>query len=107
MIIQYIIGFIFFSAQREPDNLEPNQGFSLEQAVILLGRIMSLIDSLVFSGSANLAQLEADKNMPAGGILRQSLRLGMMGSRNVTQSPSHSFSCVVIGFICQRMFICW
>ena len=56
--------------------LEPTQGLSIEQAVSILQRIMNLTDVLVFASSTNFAELEQEKNMPAGGILRQCLRLG-------------------------------
>jgi hypothetical protein len=62
--------------QGEIDILEPNQGLSIEQAVSILQRIMALTDILVFASSTNFSELEQEKNMPSGGILRQCLRLG-------------------------------
>ncbi|XP_041358388.1 neurobeachin-like isoform X2 [Gigantopelta aegis] len=63
------------SPNGEIEILEPNQGLSIEQAVSILQRIMFMTDILVFASSTNFAELETEKNMPAGGILRQCLRL--------------------------------
>ena len=62
--------------QGEMDITEPSQGLSIEQAVSILQRIIFMTDILVFASSTNFAELETEKNMPAGGILRQCLRLG-------------------------------
>ncbi len=56
--------------------LEPNQGLSIEQAVSFLQRLMNMTDILVFASSINFGELEQEKNMSSGGILRQCLRLG-------------------------------
>ena len=64
--------------QGEVEILEPTQGLSIEQAVSILLRIMNLTDILVFASSTNFAELEQEKNMPSGGILRQCLRLGKL-----------------------------
>ena len=58
--------------------LEPSQGLSIEQAVGFMQRIMNLTDILVFASSVNFGELEGEKNMSSGGILRQCLRLGMV-----------------------------
>ncbi|XP_053400196.1 neurobeachin-like isoform X2 [Mercenaria mercenaria] len=63
------------SSNGEVEILEPTQGLSIEQAVSILLRIMNLTDILVFASSTTFAELEQEKNMPAGGILRQCLRL--------------------------------
>lgn len=67
---------MLFDFQGEVEILEPTQGLSIEQAVSILQRIMNLTDVLVFASSTNFTELEQEKNMPAGGILRQCLRLG-------------------------------
>ena len=69
--------FLVWPFQGEVEILEPTQGLSIEQAVSILLRIMNLTDILVFASSTNFAELEQEKNMPSGGILRQCLRLGM------------------------------
>ncbi|CAL1540734.1 unnamed protein product, partial [Lymnaea stagnalis] len=63
------------SQNGEIEILEPNQGLSIEQAVLILQRIMYMTDILVFASSTNFSELENEKNMPSGGILRQCLRL--------------------------------
>ena len=40
-----------------------------------LQRLLAMADVLVFASSLNFAELEAEKNMSSGGILRQCLRL--------------------------------
>lgn len=67
---------LLFLFQGEIEILEPNQGLSIEQAVMILQRIMYMTDILVFASSTNFTELENEKNMPSGGILRQCLRLG-------------------------------
>lgn len=52
------------------------QGLSMEAAVAFLVRFLNLADVFVFSSGLHFADLEQEKNMPAGGILRQTLRLG-------------------------------
>ncbi len=47
----------------------------LEVAISFLQRLVGMADVLVFASSLNFADLEAEKNMSAGGILRQCLRL--------------------------------
>jgi len=56
--------------------LEPNQGLSIEQAIGFLQRIVSMADILVFASSLSFNELEQEKSMSNGGILRQCLRLG-------------------------------
>ena len=55
--------------------MEPTQGLPVEVAVSFLQRLGSMADLLVFASSINLSELESEKNMAAGGILRQCLRL--------------------------------
>merc|ERR1719234_2930231 len=47
----------------------------LEVSLSFLQRLLSMADVLVFASSLNFAELEAEKNMSSGGILRQCLRL--------------------------------
>ncbi|CAD5116250.1 DgyrCDS5159 [Dimorphilus gyrociliatus] len=63
------------SPSGEIEMLEPAQGLSVEQAVSFLLRIVNLTDILVFASSLTFSELESEKNMSAGGILRQCLRL--------------------------------
>lgn len=55
--------------------IEPTQGMPIEVAVSFLQRLVNMADVLIFASSLNFADLEADKNMSSGGILRQCLRL--------------------------------
>ncbi|TKR77171.1 hypothetical protein L596_018191 [Steinernema carpocapsae] len=51
------------------------QELSIEDAVHFLTRFANLADVFVFISGLNFSELEQEKNMPNGGILRQSLRL--------------------------------
>jgi hypothetical protein len=55
--------------------LEPTQGMPLDVAVSFLQRLVNMADVLIFASSLNFGELEAEKNMSSGGILRQCLRL--------------------------------
>ncbi|KAL1460160.1 hypothetical protein WDU94_012097, partial [Cyamophila willieti] len=63
------------SPNSELDVMEPTQGMPIEVAVSFLQRLVNMADVLVFASSLNFAELEAEKNMSSGGILRQCLRL--------------------------------
>ena len=57
------------------DVIDPSQGIPIEIAISFLQRLLGLADILVFASSLNFADLESEKNMTSGGILRQCLRL--------------------------------
>lgn len=63
------------SPNNELDVIEPTQGMTIETAVAFLQRLVNMTDVLVFASSLNFGELEAEKNMSTGGILRQCLRL--------------------------------
>lgn len=63
--------------QTELENVEATQGMSSETAVTFLSRLMAMVDVLVFASSLNFSEIEAEKNMSSGGLMRQCLRLGM------------------------------
>lgn len=65
-----------YSLQHELENIEPTQGLSVEASVTFLQRLISLVDVLIFASSLGFTEIEAEKNMSSGGILRQCLRLG-------------------------------
>lgn len=71
----FIVVCIFFS-QHELENIEPSQGLTVEASVTFLQRLINLVDVLIFASSLNFTEIEAEKNMSSGGILRQCLRLG-------------------------------
>lgn len=64
-----------FDFQSELDVIEPTQGMPIEVAVSFLQRLVNMADVLIFASSLNFGELEAEKNMSSGGILRQCLRL--------------------------------
>uniref|UniRef100_A0A1B0D3F3 Uncharacterized protein n=1 Tax=Phlebotomus papatasi TaxID=29031 RepID=A0A1B0D3F3_PHLPP len=63
----------------------------LEVAVSFLQRLVNMADVLIFASSLNFAELEAEKNMSSGGILRQCLRL-VCTCANIVESLSGSLS---------------
>ncbi|XP_034044261.1 lipopolysaccharide-responsive and beige-like anchor protein isoform X3 [Thalassophryne amazonica] len=63
------------SSTHELENIEPSQGLTVEASVTYLQRLVNLVDVLVFASSLNFTEIEAEKNMSSGGILRQCLRL--------------------------------
>uniref|UniRef100_I3JUT1 Neurobeachin n=1 Tax=Oreochromis niloticus TaxID=8128 RepID=I3JUT1_ORENI len=63
------------SSSHELENIEPSQGLSVEASVTFLQRLINLVDVLIFASSLNFTEIEAEKNMSSGGILRQCLRL--------------------------------
>ncbi|EGW02378.1 Neurobeachin [Cricetulus griseus] len=64
------------SPTTELENIEVTQGMSAETAVTFLSRLMAMVDVLVFASSLNFSEIEAEKNMSSGGLMRQCLRLG-------------------------------
>ena len=53
------------------NNTISTQGLPLEVSLSFLQRLLAMADVLVFASSLNFAELEAEKNMSSGGILRQ------------------------------------
>lgn len=62
--------------QHELENIEPSHGLAVEASLMFLQRLINLVDVLIFASSLNFTEIEAEKNMSSGGILRQCLRLG-------------------------------
>jgi len=73
--------------------LEQNQGLSIEQAVGFLQRIVNMADILVFASSLSFNELEQEKSMSNGGILRQCLRLGETAANFITGSVKVTALC--------------
>lgn len=63
--------------QNEVEGSEPGHGMSIVTASDFLQRVVAMIDILIFASNLNLSNLEQEKMMNSGGILRQSLRLGV------------------------------
>ncbi|RXG70230.1 Neurobeachin [Armadillidium vulgare] len=59
----------------------------VEVAVSFLHRLVNMADVLVFASSLNFSELEAEKNMSSGGILRQCLRLNIVENLSSQNSP--------------------
>ncbi|KAM6220988.1 lipopolysaccharide-responsive and beige-like anchor protein [Rhynchocyon petersi] len=79
------------SATHELENIEATQGLSIEASVTFLQRLISLVDVLIFASSLGFTEIEAEKNMSSGGILRQCLRLVCaVAVRNCLECQQHS-----------------
>ncbi|CAF0884401.1 unnamed protein product [Adineta ricciae] len=65
------------SASHDVEVLENTEGLTPVNALKILKRVMSLMDLFILTNASSLAEIEQDKNMPNGGILRQCLRLTM------------------------------
>ncbi|XP_023817004.1 neurobeachin isoform X1 [Oryzias latipes] len=63
------------SPSTELENMEATQGMSSDTAITFLSRLMVMVEVLVFSSSLNFSEIEAEKNMSSGGLMRQCLRL--------------------------------
>ncbi|MFT7815131.1 lipopolysaccharide-responsive and beige-like anchor protein [Arapaima gigas] len=61
--------------QHELGNVEPSQGLSATASMSFLQRLLGLADVLIFGSSLSFTEVEAEKNITSGGILRQCLRL--------------------------------
>ncbi len=77
--------FQSFSLQSELEVADSSQqGLPVERAAIFLIRFVSLAETFVFASSISFGELETEKNMPTGGILRQILRLvSTLAVRNI------------------------
>ncbi|XP_069487363.1 lipopolysaccharide-responsive and beige-like anchor protein isoform X2 [Ambystoma mexicanum] len=79
------------SATHELENIEPTQGLSIEASISFLQRLISLVDVLIFASSLGFTEIEAEKNMSSGGILRQCLRLVCaVAVRNCLECQQHA-----------------
>jgi hypothetical protein len=64
-----------------------NQDITIRESVGFLTRFVQLADVFIFISGISFNELEQEKNMPSGGILRQSLRLvSTMAVRNILAS---------------------
>ncbi|XP_057188742.1 lipopolysaccharide-responsive and beige-like anchor protein isoform X1 [Triplophysa rosa] len=79
------------SSTHELENIEPSQGLAVEASLMFMQRLTNLVDVLIFASSLNFAEIEAEKNMSSGGILRQCLRLVCaMAVRNCLECQQHT-----------------
>lgn len=77
--------------------IEPTQGMPIEVAVSFLQRLVNMADVLIFASSLNFGELEAEKNMSSGGILRQCLRLVSLFFVNILWHVVHIVFVRVLG----------
>lgn len=78
------------SITHELESIEPTQGLTIEASVTFLQRLISLVDVLIFASSIGFTEIEAEKNMASGGILRQCLRLVCcVAVRNCLECQQH------------------
>ncbi|XP_071664091.1 lipopolysaccharide-responsive and beige-like anchor protein isoform X2 [Patagioenas fasciata] len=79
------------SATHELENIEPTQGLSVEASLTFLQRLINLVDVLIFASSLGFTDIESEKNMSSGGILRQCLRLVCaIAVRNCLECQQHA-----------------
>uniref|UniRef100_A0A8B9FRU1 Lipopolysaccharide-responsive and beige-like anchor protein n=1 Tax=Amazona collaria TaxID=241587 RepID=A0A8B9FRU1_9PSIT len=79
------------SATHELENIEPTQGLSVEASLTFLQRLINLVDVLIFASSLGFTDIESEKNMSSGGVLRQCLRLVCaVAVRNCLECQQHA-----------------
>ncbi|XP_030643537.1 lipopolysaccharide-responsive and beige-like anchor protein [Chanos chanos] len=79
------------SSLHELENIDASQGLTVEASVTFLQRLIYLVDVLVFASTLSFTEIEAEKNMSSGGVLRQCLRLVCaMAVRNCLECQQHS-----------------
>ncbi|XP_078481604.1 neurobeachin isoform X1 [Ciona intestinalis] len=66
------------SPNYELDAVEAGHGLSMESAWTILNRLAAFTDVLAFATNINFSEIEGEKNMSSGGILRQCLRTACM-----------------------------
>ncbi|XP_046699240.1 lipopolysaccharide-responsive and beige-like anchor protein isoform X2 [Silurus meridionalis] len=81
------------SSTHQLEAIDASQGLEVETSLTFLQRLISLVDVLVLSSSLNFTEIEAEKNMTSGGVLRQCLRLVCtMAVRSCLECQHHSLS---------------
>ncbi|NWH56241.1 LRBA protein, partial [Geococcyx californianus] len=79
------------STTHELENIEPTQGLSVEASLTFLQRLINLVDVLIFASSLGFTEIESEKNMSSGGVLRQCLRLVCaVAVRNCLECQQHA-----------------
>lgn len=82
------------SSTHELESIEPSQGLAVESSLAFLQRLISLVDVLIFASSLSFTEIEAEKNMSSGGVLRQCLRLVCaMAVRNCLECQQQHSHC--------------
>uniref|UniRef100_A0AAR2J717 LPS-responsive vesicle trafficking, beach and anchor containing n=1 Tax=Pygocentrus nattereri TaxID=42514 RepID=A0AAR2J717_PYGNA len=76
------------------ESIEASQGLAVEASLAFLQRLISLVDVLIFASSLSFTEIEAEKNMSSGGVLRQCLRLVCaMAVRNCLECQQQHAHC--------------
>ncbi|XP_049328599.1 lipopolysaccharide-responsive and beige-like anchor protein isoform X4 [Astyanax mexicanus] len=92
------------SSTHELESIEPSQGLAVESSLAFLQRLISLVDVLIFASSLSFTEIEAEKNMSSGGVLRQCLRLVCaMAVRNCLECQQQHSHCKVGGESSQKL----
>ncbi|KAG7314175.1 hypothetical protein KOW79_022671 [Hemibagrus wyckioides] len=79
------------SSTHELEVIDASQGLEVETSLSFLQRLICLVDVLILSSSLNFTEIEAEKNMTSGGVLRQCLRLVCtMAVRSCLECQQHS-----------------
>uniref|UniRef100_A0AAR2LXN5 LPS-responsive vesicle trafficking, beach and anchor containing n=1 Tax=Pygocentrus nattereri TaxID=42514 RepID=A0AAR2LXN5_PYGNA len=82
------------SSTHELESIEASQGLAVEASLAFLQRLISLVDVLIFASSLSFTEIEAEKNMSSGGVLRQCLRLVCaMAVRNCLECQQQHAHC--------------
>ena len=59
------------------DVLEACGGMTLDTGFSFLNRVLNIVDVVAYASSNNFALVETHRNISAGGVLRQCIRLGI------------------------------
>uniref|UniRef100_A0AAR2L7Z8 LPS-responsive vesicle trafficking, beach and anchor containing n=1 Tax=Pygocentrus nattereri TaxID=42514 RepID=A0AAR2L7Z8_PYGNA len=82
------------TVSHELESIEASQGLAVEASLAFLQRLISLVDVLIFASSLSFTEIEAEKNMSSGGVLRQCLRLVCaMAVRNCLECQQQHAHC--------------
>ena len=65
----------FHVDQSEIEILENTEGMTNQEGIRFLERIMLISDIIILGCNTSFTELEQEKNLPNGAIIRQSLRL--------------------------------
>lgn len=103
--------------QGDVDVLEPGYGLSIEKSVSLLQRVLNLADITMITSNLALYDLEQEKNMTPGTMLRQCLRIGRQYTgrshcvSEMRQDIGTTYRCRLLSWVLHTMsfigWMCW
>ena len=70
-----LIDDLFLTFQGEIEKLDNTEGINSEEGANFLDRVMRISDLIILANNSSFSDLEQEKNMPNGAIIRQTLRL--------------------------------